>query len=79
MVTETAIKNYLSDHPETVTLPMECNRSIIGVSSDGKIAYDYTSLVKAFMETCGFDHEDACDYVDYIVSGTRDIVVIEEL
>lgn len=79
MVTETAFKNYLSDHPGTVTLPEEFNSAVIGVTSGGRIAYDYMSLVKVLMETLSLDYKGAYDYICFNISDSRDIVIVEEL
>ena len=41
------------------------DNSIIGISTDGAIIYDYASMVEEFMGDNNCEYEEAADFIDY--------------
>lgn len=58
--------------------------AIIGITPDGRVAYDLEKLVEAFMRT-GMDYEEAQEWVDYNVMrslpyyGDRAPIIISDI
>ena len=58
------IRNEL---PEDVIIldNMAYDGSIIGITTDGRIVYDYDSMVEELMADEGWSYDDAADWIDY--------------
>ena len=41
------------------------DNSIIGLSTDGRVVYDFNKMVKEIMDDEGWTEEEAIDWVDY--------------
>ena len=39
--------------------------SIIGITTDGRVVYDYDSMVEELMQDEGWSYDDAADWIDY--------------
>ena len=44
---------------------MAYDSSIIGITTDGRIVYDYDSMVEELMSDEGWSYDDAADWIDY--------------
>jgi hypothetical protein len=53
--------------PEDVIIldNMAYDGSIIGITTDGRIVYDYDSMVEELMADEGWSYYDAADWIDY--------------
>ena len=55
--------------PEGVTILgdmfMAYDNSIIGVTTDGRVVYDYDKMVEELMRDEEWDYEEAADWIDY--------------
>lgn len=45
------------------------DEAIVGVSTDGRIVYDYDKVITILMETDGMTEEDALEYADFNIVG----------
>ena len=44
---------------------MSYDGSIVGVTTDGRVVYDYDKMVEELMEDEGWSYEDAAEWIDY--------------
>lgn len=44
---------------------MSYDGSIVGVTTDGRVVYDYDKMVEELMEDEQFSYEEAADWIDY--------------
>lgn len=45
--------------------------SIVGVTVDGHVVYDYDKMIEEFMQDEGCSYEEAIDWIDYNTIGGR--------
>lgn len=64
---KSALRQFLDENYEgTVILePYFLDEAIIGISTDGRLIYDYDKLVECFIQHDGMDYEGAVEWVDY--------------
>lgn len=65
---KTPIYMKFTDQPSdgaVVLDPRGLDSAIIGQTIDTRVVYDYDLLVKAFMDTEGWNEEDAIDWISY--------------
>ena len=41
------------------------DNSIVGVTADNRVVYDYNKMIVELMEDEGWSHDDAVDWIDY--------------
>lgn len=41
------------------------DNSIVGVTTDNRVVYDYDKMIAELMEDEGWDYDDAVDWIDY--------------
>ena len=44
---------------------MSYDGSIVGVTTDGRVVYDYDKMIEELMEDEGWSYEEAIDWIDY--------------
>lgn len=44
---------------------MSYDSSIVGVTTDGRVVYDYDKMVEELMAEEGWSYEDATEWIDY--------------
>ena len=44
---------------------MSYDGSIVGVTTDGRVIYDYDKMVEELMKDEGWSYEDAAEWIDY--------------
>ena len=44
---------------------MSYDGSIVGVTTDGRVVYDYNKMIDELMEDEGWSYEDAIEWIDY--------------
>ena len=44
---------------------MSYDGSIVGVTTDGRVVYDYDKMVEELMSEEGWSYEDAAEWIDY--------------
>ena len=44
---------------------MSYDGSIVGVTTDGRVVYDYDKMIEELMEDEGCSYEEAADWIDY--------------
>jgi hypothetical protein len=44
---------------------MSYDGSIVGVTTDGRVVYDYDKMVEELMDDEGWSYEEAIDWIDY--------------
>ena len=44
---------------------MSYDGSIVGVTTDGRVVYDYDKMIEELMEEEGWNYEDAAEWIDY--------------
>ena len=44
---------------------MSYDGSIVGVTTDGRVVYDYDKMVEELMEDEGWSYEEAAEWIDY--------------
>jgi len=44
---------------------MSYDSSIVGVTTDGRVVYDYDKMVEELMSEEGWSYEDAAEWIDY--------------
>ena len=44
---------------------MSYDSSIVGVTTDGRVVYDYDKMVEELMTEEGWSYEDAAEWIDY--------------
>ena len=44
---------------------MSYDGSIVGVTTDGRVVYDYDKMVEELMHDEEWSHEEAADWIDY--------------
>ena len=44
---------------------MSYDGSIVGVTTDGRVVYDYDQMIEELMEDEGWSYEDAAEWIDY--------------
>lgn len=44
---------------------MSYDGSIVGVTTDGRVVYDYDKMIEELMEDEGWSYEDAAEWIDY--------------
>jgi hypothetical protein len=59
--------------PEDATLfdNMSYDGSIVGVTVDGHVVYDYDKMIEELMQDEGWGYEDAIDWIEYNTIGGR--------
>lgn len=48
---------------------MSYDGSIVGVTTDGRVVYDYYKMIEELMEDEGWSYEEAIDWIDYNTIG----------
>lgn len=48
---------------------MSYDSSIVGVTTDGRVVYDYDKMIEELMSEEGWSYEDAIDWIDYNTIG----------
>lgn len=63
----TPLREALDEHADGAVIlePEYLDEAIIGLSSDDRIVYDYTKLMKAFMEHDGMTYDEAAEWIDF--------------
>ena len=49
---------------------MSYDGSIVGVTTDGRVVYDYDKMIEELMQDEGWSYEDAIDWVEYNTIGS---------
>ena len=44
---------------------MSYDGSIVGVTTDGRVVYDYDKMIEELMSEEGWSYEDAAEWIDY--------------
>lgn len=44
---------------------MSYDGSIVGVTTDGRVVYDYDKMIEELMEDEGWSYEDSAEWIDY--------------
>ena len=44
---------------------MSYDSSIVGVTTDGRVVYDYDKMIEELMQDEGWSYEDAVEWIDY--------------
>ena len=44
---------------------MSYDGSIVGVTTDGRVVYDYDKMIEELMQDEGWSYEDAVEWIDY--------------
>lgn len=44
---------------------MSCDGSIVGVTTDGRVVYDYDKMVEELMHDEEWSYEEAAEWIDY--------------
>ena len=44
---------------------MSYDGSIVGVTTDGRVVYDYDKMIEELMEDEGWSYEEAAEWIDY--------------
>lgn len=71
MILEEKRKKLLDDGYNEIML-FECqsyDKSLIGVTADGRAVYDYDKMVEEYMEDNECNEEDATEWIDYNTLG----------
>lgn len=80
------LREYLVDIGlEDAVLLESYDKSIIGVTSDDRVAYSYEKIVDELMEDYGWDYDETVDFVEYntirslpyIESSVRPVIIYE--
>ena len=50
------------------------DKSIVGISSEGHVCYDYEHMLLEYMEDTNSSYEEACNFIDYAVLGSLDSI-----
>lgn len=71
MILEEKRKKLLDDgYADVILFEMQSyDKSLIGVTADGRAVYDYDKMVEEYMEDNGCDAEDATEWIDYNTLG----------
>lgn len=66
-MTKKEVENYAKEHEIDILLLDNPNfdKSIIGISYDDRVIYDYDRMIQDLMETDNISYEDAVEYIEY--------------
>lgn len=63
----TALEAYAQDHEQEILVldNHDYDDSIVGITEDGRVVYDYEKMVEEFMNDENCPEEDAREWIDY--------------
>ena len=62
-----ALDAYAVDHEQDIKVLDDhtYDKSVVGITDDGRLVYDYNKMVEEFMEDEGCDETEAVEWLDY--------------
>ena len=68
MTLEERVRDVLCEmgYEDAVLFESPCfTRAIVGVSEEGRVAYDFERMVESFMEEAGIERDEAVEFICY--------------
>lgn len=65
-----SVKGYLQENNSIIFDNPSFNSSIIGVSTDGRVVYDYNKMIKELSEKSNMSIEEAAEFIEYNTIGS---------
>lgn len=62
-----ALDAYADDHEQDIKVLDDhaYDKSVVGITDDGRLVYDYNKMIEEFMEDEGCDEIEATEWLDY--------------
>lgn len=67
---DTSVKSYLEENNSIIFENPSFNSSIIGVSTDGRVVYDYNKMIVELSKEDGMSTEEAIEFIEYNTIGS---------